>query len=286
MRPRRKVRSLAADRLRVEAAEAFKAAKRAGTGPIRRTRVVTETLYTFRQLREACEAGPQTVLAAAVDRARQYLRDSVDEHGWWDEDYGFVKQMLDQIGFEFADVSFSGFHNQGDGASFTASVNLEKLLLFFCNMDAPQDRVLYDAEATKENFIPYAKHLLGFVGSSKYNRLRLFVDEYLTDAEVVRTCSRYSHANTCKFQVDWLAPHEYVPTIAGEQVLQHEHPRLRALITEFREDAESLRVDLCRKIYARLEKTYEYLRSDENLDALCESCEWYFDAKGRKLSES
>jgi len=47
-------------------------------------------------------------------------------HGQFIIDYWIEK--LQDIGFEDAQIEYTGFYSQGDGASFTASVNIEKLI--------------------------------------------------------------------------------------------------------------------------------------------------------------
>lgn len=62
---------------------------------------------------------------------------------WWETEIDFWKKKLDRIGFENADIHFSGFWSQGDGACFDATINLKKIInkywgdiasIFFPNM--------------------------------------------------------------------------------------------------------------------------------------------------------
>ena len=63
----------------------------------------------------------QTVLA-------RYQDFNVDGDEWYESIFENWQERLAQQGFENAKLSFSGFYSQGDGASFTAMVNLETFL--------------------------------------------------------------------------------------------------------------------------------------------------------------
>ena len=47
---------------------------------------------------------------------------------WSDMELDYWKDKLNSMGFEDADISFSGFWSQGDGASFTARCDHQKIL--------------------------------------------------------------------------------------------------------------------------------------------------------------
>lgn len=46
------------------------------------------------------------------------------DYEWWDYVYDNAKEDAHQYGFRIDDISFSGFYSQGDGASWTGSVDL------------------------------------------------------------------------------------------------------------------------------------------------------------------
>lgn len=62
----------------------------------------------------------------AQKKAIEGLHDINVDYDWWE--FEQTKTNLATKGFEDADISFSGFGSQGDGASFTARVNLETYL--------------------------------------------------------------------------------------------------------------------------------------------------------------
>src|SRR5258708_6719855 len=91
-------------------------------------RAITKTVYTFRELLVLRKEGKTT--EKAVHKAKDWLIEGQTDHDWWRYLHELWKKALDQIGFEHAEIAFSGFWSQGDGASFTASVNVTRLATF------------------------------------------------------------------------------------------------------------------------------------------------------------
>jgi len=209
-------------------------------------KTITKTVYTYKELKEVDKPN-------SVERAAQWLRNYNTQEDWWWAVYTDWKQALTQIGFENADISFSGFSCQGDGASFTANINLEKLVDFLVKDTPPSDHF-------NDDLRPWVVHKCGKPTNKAYKRLQL-LGEYLGEHAVIRTDRHYSHENTCdtRLSVGGAAKHVY------------------ALVSQLRDDAEDLRVRLCKAIYDDLENTYEYLTSDEEIEEL----EFMFDINGR-----
>jgi hypothetical protein len=152
---------------------------------------------------------------------------------------------------------------------------------------APEDCIKANPnrpDGQQEDFWPYVKHKLRFkeaqYTSDRYDRLLWFDDgETFCNAKVERTCNQYSHWNTCRFTCDFESrgevndKYEFVP----------EHPRIYKLFQRFREDAESLRKDLCKVIYNALEEEHAYLQSDEALIETAQANEYYFSESGRRI---
>lgn len=76
---------------------------------------VVVQLFSFDELGEEAKA-----------RAIEDSRDILTSDGWWSESTlaHWKEELLPEAGYEEAKISFSGFGSQGDGASFTAEVNL------------------------------------------------------------------------------------------------------------------------------------------------------------------
>jgi len=181
-------------------------------------------------------------------------RNAETEFEWWDGVYEQWYEKLKEHGFTSCKIWFSGFYSQGDGACFECSdFDIEKL-----------------------------------IAEQKYNPI---------EAEIIRLCvesvriinlsSHYSHHNTKRFEVDQreigdiqylldtedlllvnLDNLEYGEELKPLYELLIKYPSLKRLnpdelISDFRSRVEELRVNLCKEIYADLEKEYEYLTSDE-----------------------
>lgn len=75
------------------------------------------TTYKFDEL-------PAYVQGTAVEK----LYDLNVDHDWWEFLYDDWKERLEKLGYENVDIMFSGFGSQGDGASFTANINVDQYL--------------------------------------------------------------------------------------------------------------------------------------------------------------
>lgn len=78
----------------------------------------TITLYSFDELSEK-----------AQQKAIKELYDINVDHKWYDSTFDQLKSELSERGFDNAEIHFSGFWSQGDGACFDADISLEK----FCS---------------------------------------------------------------------------------------------------------------------------------------------------------
>jgi hypothetical protein len=232
---------------------------------------ITKTVYTFRELLAKGDTG-------AIDRARDWLREGQTDYNWWEYIYELWVAALDQIGFENAQIEFSGFWSQGDGASFTARVDLEKLIAFLAEPPEARETIA----GNPEDFRPYiVGKCNGVRGNPKFAKLLKLVDYF--DATVQRTGHHYSHENTCRFTADLRDRGEWWPPKRTQADMAiGKAPRVRAIFDDFCKAAEELRYDLCRAIYADLEDEHEYLTSDEALAETAEANEYHFTADGER----
>lgn len=68
----------------------------------------------------------------AKDKAMDWLREGATDHDWYSPVIEGWKENLENVGFPDADIEFSGFWSQGDGASFTCeSLDMEKIVKRF-----------------------------------------------------------------------------------------------------------------------------------------------------------
>lgn len=72
------------------------------------------TAYYYEDLKKNAQT-------AALDSMR-YI--NVEHFEWWDSELDYWKEELEKVGFPDAEIFFSGFSSQGDGASFKSGVNL------------------------------------------------------------------------------------------------------------------------------------------------------------------
>jgi hypothetical protein len=243
-------------------------------------RTITKTVYTFHELLGLAKEG--TVAQKAVEKARSWLQEAATDFDWYSSVLDFWKAAFAQIGFEDAEISFSGFWSQGDGASFTASVELEKLVAFLSDTIEPKDGV--ELIEGKEQFLPYVVHLLGHKPTNpKYRRL-LAMGEYIQDVAVERTSHHYSHERTCRFTASLNADGHYEDTYKTSDKWQwvSNTPRVRTLFDGLVEDVENLRLRLCKAIYKMLEADYWDRISDEQLLDLAEANDYTFEANGNR----
>ena len=68
----------------------------------------------------------------AKEKALENLRDiNVSEDNWYEFIFEEQLEKLEKMGFEDANILFSGFWSQGDGASFKAQINPNKFVKHF-----------------------------------------------------------------------------------------------------------------------------------------------------------
>jgi hypothetical protein len=75
------------------------------------------TLYQFKELSKEAQA-----------KALETYRDINTDYEWYDYIFEEWKEKLKKLGYEDAEILFSGFGSQGDGACFTAEVYLKHWL--------------------------------------------------------------------------------------------------------------------------------------------------------------
>jgi hypothetical protein len=189
-------------------------------------RNVTKKVYTFNELSEEIQ---EKVINAYRDNS--YNFDFNDFHGQFIIDYWIEK--LQDIGFEDAQIEYTGFYSQGDGASFTASVNIEKLINTFT-----MDNII-----TKGQAILYNK----FLGLRDINIIEMLY-------YIEKSSSRYSHEQTM-----------YI-TNESEFYLNENNTAYDYFNSKFEELAEEI-IEFARSIaqdiYFELRQEYEYINSEE-----------------------
>lgn len=151
---------------------------------------------------------------------------------WWEFELEDWKERLEEKGFEEAEIYFSGFSNQGDGACFDiGSFSIEKFL----------------------NTCPKADQ-------NRFSTIRAIKD--FIEVSITTLNYNYSHEHTRIITCDL----DY-PASANLKT-----QRLEKLIDEFRYYMETERLNLCRAIYSDLNKSYNQLTEEETfIDALTDN---------------
>jgi hypothetical protein len=121
----------------------------------------TYTVYKFNEL-------PAESQAKALEKYRYF---NVDFQSWDEPILEGAKEDLKAAGFEEAEIFYSGFYSQGDGASFEAVCNLKKLM----------------------EGLP-----------KKFNTLKRFVNNERIKGHILKNSygNRYSHENTRYFEFE------------------------------------------------------------------------------------
>jgi hypothetical protein len=256
----------------------------------------TETRFTLKELKEL--AGQHGISKGAYEKALEWIREDEPHDDWYD--YELWGQALEQVGFTNAEINFTGFWSQGDGASFTSGLDLE-LLASFLTADPWEvtEGIEYDAAAKRELFVPWVRHKLDWKPLNDRDRRRFrHVRELVNYCREAR-CRRdhygghYVHEGTCSIELEFNFPGREVveETKCGDRVIRDRHWETRAgrldqLAEDFEALVEELREALCKRIYQDLEEEHDYLTSDEALEELAAGNGWEFDESGYHLGSS
>lgn len=246
-------------------------------------RTITKTVYTFKELLELANDPEASKLTKqqrtkAVYKAKDWLRDANTQDEWWECTYETWKDALDQIGFTDADIRFRGFSSQGDGASFTSGIDVDRIVSFFTTDIKPKDCIdmatdpttghVYSLFGHDEDFRPWiVEKVGGKITNPKYRFVKWVANTGYFSVSVDRISHQYSHWATCRVDINWSG---------------NTKPRTEQLLCDFRDDLERLRKDLSQAIYSALEAEYDYRCSDEQLAEMAEANDFTFAVDGRR----
>lgn len=184
----------------------------------------------------------------AKAKAIESERNSENLEYYYSGEVEYYQDVLKHIGFTDVEISFSGFHSQGDGASFTADydsslINLEELKNHNAELYSLMSRI---------------DSIFGASGLTSDNRIT---------ASVKRVNHHYSHHNTVNIEDI---------TINGYGWGDDESDKINIAYNDLENYLTSLKDDLCHIIYNSLEKEYEYQTSDEYIAELLTINDYYF----------
>ena len=170
------------------------------------------------------------------------LRDINVDYDWWDFIIEDQQNQLKEYGISKADIQFTGFSLQGDGLSFTGTVDLIELM----------DKT----------------------GLSKdYPRFyQLTKDEEIdASAYLTRIDHRYAHSKTVRLEVEYYR-YAYDDYADDEELVQQAE--------QIEEALNEWRLDKCQEFYRQLEKSFEYLCTEEAVIETIEANEYQFTIDG------
>ncbi len=120
-------------------------------------------VFTFQELSEKAKA-----------KALADYYDINTDFNWYECNIEYWQEKLGAIGFENAEIFFSGFSSQGDGACFDSDINLDKLARHLnCNL---------------QRLAPFMEYLSGHISTIN---------------------NHYSHEHTRRFSLDDCLPDNY-----------------------------------------------------------------------------
>jgi hypothetical protein len=189
------------------------------------------TLYSFDELSEQAQQ-------KAIETVRGW--DHLFEP---DEEFVLEDIVAQNPHIKSMDISYSGFWSQGDGASFTGSIDGDWLIDFFA-----------------ENVNDELKTILREVEVSFF-----------------RHSSRYAHWNTVASELD------SGDIVWADHIEENDNLRWNILfnyLDDMRQAIEEYRTDLCHDIYNALKQAYEQCHSDENITELIKANEYLFHSNG------
>lgn len=122
-------------------------------------------------------------------KAIQNLSNINTDYDWYEFLIEDLETQLDEIGFEGAKIAFSGFSSQGDGASFDATINLEKfttnkrLLSLARECDFRIDKTSFANHYSHEKtrFVEY-----NAIGSKRHTRINEALQNLSNEIEALR----------------------------------------------------------------------------------------------------
>ena len=195
-------------------------------------------------------------------------RDINISHDWWEDTIGIFAEDMLKYGLTIdpdEGVQFSGFHSQGDGASFvTESIDSEEFMKEGLELDSNE---FLDMEE------PPKDELQQLVGDMKEigfdNRERLTPADFYFN--VVRTSSNYSHENTVSMDMDF---------DELEKDDDDDDRDFDSFASGLEDDATEWIRDKCKELYKKLEDYNNELTSDKEVAESLISNEYMFDEEG------
>lgn len=171
----------------------------------------------------------------AKERAVQDYSETLDTE-WFDYIIEHWQEKLASIGFINAEIYFSHFYSQGEGAGFISDIDTDLMC----------DALILCADSYQD-----AKWI---------NAAREAFETGMLELTAITHHGHYYHANSYRFeQSNYLQDNA-----AGERIVQ------------IFDDIEHVRYQLCEQIRIDLIKAYEYQTSEEQIEEISDINDWYY----------
>jgi len=191
----------------------------------------------------------------AKERARDWYREGALDYEWWDCTFDDAKQCLELAGFEVRAIYFSGFSSQGDGAVFNGEWHANKAQpVKAMKAHAPKDKDLHAIAAE-------ARALAKLRGDASLHIRHTGRDYYLSANDCSVHCERETD-DIARTTAEWKA-REAEDDEIGERIFE-------------------LARDAAHWIYRQLERQYEWLMSDEQVDESIIANDYEFTEEGKR----
>lgn len=200
-----------------------------------RTIITEEVVYSWEDVKNNAEL---------LEKALDNNRDINIDYNWWELDYEDWIEKLEELGYGNIDINFSGFHSQGDGASFTGEVNI-------LNWIKVNDK------------------------KGKYKRIAKLISNDIIDIQdnrIVRDrWHNYVHENTTTFHFS--TNYQYGSC--------KEYTNIDMILNDLESDIYLHHKSLNIAIYSSLNESYEYLQSDQSVADTLEANDYEFNIDGQ-----
>jgi len=234
---------------------------------------MTTTVYKFNEL-------PEIIKEKVLDKQRNINTDNE----WYEFTLDEWKTKLSEKGFTDAEIFFSGFCSQGDGACFDARCDVSNLAAaVYSGKDEDFYREVLQLFADNGPLVlaRIEKNSYGYHYSHANTRY-IYVDKEMSDIEndiqkILMTDLTQIPAIISEYEgID--------STLSGLVALRLKYQAqsidLNDLLNKFERDADELRKNLSNAIYKELEQEYDGLISDESVIETLKCNDYEFDEDG------
>jgi len=156
---------------------------------------------------------------------------------WWEQVQIDVLRELENEGIYDAEMQWSGFNSQGDGASFTGKVELSEFFEYHYKH--------FDFKFNRDGHSQEGADLLEELGAEPKFMVKDAIEDSIITGSIDRIDSRYSHWNTVSFNIE----REYLPE-GWEKEVDSFANYLEGYCSDWLKDK-------CKDLYSRLQKAYE-----------------------------